>query len=121
LIALNTTANKSAPDVYYDNSNMPLNSAGFNLIGKDNGSGFNAATDRHGTVTSPLDPKLDPNGLQNNGGPTQTVGLLVGSPAIDKGTSIGLTGQLTTDQRGSGFPRLVDNSAIQNASRGDGT
>ncbi|PYI92244.1 MAG: hypothetical protein DME97_10950 [Verrucomicrobia bacterium] len=121
IIALNTTANKLTPDVRYDNSNTPFTSAGFNLVGKDDGGRFTAATDRHGTVASPLDPKLDPNGLQNNGGPTQTVGLLVGSPAIDKGTSIGLTGQLTTDQRGSGFPRMVDNSAIQNASGGDGT
>jgi hypothetical protein len=29
------------------------------------------------------DPLLDPAGLQNNGGPTQTVALLSGSPAID--------------------------------------
>ena len=97
-------------------------SGGFNLIGKIDGStGFTAATDQTGTIASPLDPKLDPNGLQNNGGPTQTVALLDGSPAIDKGTSVGLTGSLTTDQRGTGFPRTVDDPAIPPATAGDNT
>jgi hypothetical protein len=35
--------------------------------------------------TIKADPKLDPKGPQNNGGPTQTIKLLAGSPAIDKG------------------------------------
>jgi hypothetical protein len=97
-------------------------SAGFNLIGKKDGStGFTAATDHTGTVASPLDPKLDPNGLQNNGGPTKTIALLFGSPAIDKGTSAGLTGNLTTDQRGAGFPRTFDDTAVPNASGGNET
>lgn len=97
-----------------------FNSQGFNLIGKKDGStGFTAATDKKGTVASPLNPKLDSRGLRNNGGPTQTVALLAGSPAIDKGTSAGLTGTLTTDQRG--FARTVDNSGIANATGGDGT
>ncbi len=73
------------------------------------------------TVAAPLDPKLDPAGLQSNGGPTQTIKLLFGSPAIDRGTSNGLTGQLTTDQRGAGFPRTSDNPAISNAFGGDGS
>ncbi|HVO25864.1 MAG TPA: choice-of-anchor Q domain-containing protein [Candidatus Margulisiibacteriota bacterium] len=34
---------------------------------------------------SNTDPQLDPAGLQNNGGPTQTVALEVGSPAINAG------------------------------------
>jgi CSLREA domain-containing protein len=65
----------------------------------------------HCTVTgSPLlaDPKLGP--LQNNGGPTQTHALLVGSPAIDGGDPSGcrdnLGALLLEDQRG--FPRTVD-------------
>src|SRR5205085_1317191 len=70
---------------------------------------------------SPLDPKLDPNGLQDNGGPTQTIALMCGSPAIDKGRSDGLTGPLTTDQRGAGFPRTVDDLVTPNATGGDGT
>ncbi len=97
-------------------------SGGFNLIGRTDGStGFTAATDLTGTVLAPLDPKLDPSGLQNAGGATQTIALRSGSPAIDKGTSSGLTGSLTTDQRGSGFPRKIDYPVALNASGGDGT
>jgi CSLREA domain-containing protein len=81
IIALNTAP--SAPDVSGN-----FFSAGFNLIGKIDGStGFTVATDQTGTIASPLDPKLDPNGLQNNGGPTKTIALLAGSPAIDKGSN----------------------------------
>jgi CSLREA domain-containing protein len=104
----------AAPDVY-----GPFVSKGFNLIGKKDGStGFTAATDKKGTIKAPLDAKLGP--LQNNGGPTQTVALQTGSPAIDKGTSASLSGTLTTDQRGTGFPRTVD-KAVANATGGDGT
>ena len=103
-------------------------SQGFNLIGKNNGAETsfpagnpNANNDRVGTSASPLDPKLDPNRLQNNGGPTPTIALLPDSPAIDKGTSNGLTGQLTEDQRGTGFARTVDGPAKPNGNGGDGT
>lgn len=41
--------------------------------------------------------------LQDNGGPTFTHALLLGSPAIDAGGS----STLATDQRGAGFPRIV--------------
>ncbi len=48
------------------------------------------------------DPKLVV--LGDNGGPTLTLALAANSPAIDKGSnSVGLT----TDQRGTGFPRIV--------------
>lgn len=51
------------------------------------------------------DPKLGP--LQNNGGSTFTQALLPGSPAIDAGDDsvLGPPFSLTTDQRGTGFPR----------------
>jgi CSLREA domain-containing protein len=58
------------------------------------------------------DPNLGP--LQNNGGPTFTHALLVGSIAIDAGNST-----LTTDQRGSARP--VDNPSIPNALSGNGS
>ena len=49
------------------------------------------------------------------GGPTQTIPLLPGSPAIDSGSvalAVGPTGQpLTTDQRGPGYPR-TDNGTV---------
>ena len=95
-------------------------SQGFNLIGKNDGStGLNATTDLTGTVSSPLDPKLAAS-LQNNGGLTLTIALLSGSPAIDKGTSNGLAGTLTTDQRGVGYKRTI-NKSVANAIGGDGT
>ena len=37
-----------------------------------------------GTIPS-RDPRLDPAGLEDNGGPTQTIALLADSPAIDAG------------------------------------
>jgi len=70
-------------------------------------------------VASPLNPGLDPKGLRSNGGPTQTIALVSGSSAIDKGTSAALTGTLTTDQRG--LARTVDRSGVANATGGDGT
>ena len=96
-------------------------SQGFNLIGKRDGSGgFTATTDKKGSAASPLNPKFDLKGLRNNGGPTLTIALQSSSPAIDKGTSLGLTGILSTDQRGGTFLRKVD-KAPANATGGDGT
>jgi hypothetical protein len=42
--------------------------------------------------------------LRDNGGPTPTMALLPGSPAIDAGDN---TGAPKWDQRGEGFPRVV--------------
>ncbi len=50
-----------------------------------------------------VDPALGT--LANNGGPTQTMGLLPGSPAIDAGQD--QSPSLGFDQRGTGFPRQV--------------
>jgi len=106
----------SGPDV-----SGPFTSGGFNLIGATDGStGFTAATDLTGTASSPLDPEFAPIN-DDNGGSTLTLGLVCGSPAIDKGTSNGLTGSLTTDQRGTGFARTVDDTGIPNPFGGDGT
>jgi uncharacterized repeat protein (TIGR03803 family) len=50
---------------------------------------------------------LDPNGLQNNGGPTQTIALLPGSPALDAGSNAAASAAgLATDQRGQA--RITD-------------
>jgi hypothetical protein len=120
LVAQNTAA-EGAQDVL-----GPFISLGFNLIGESDGStGFDSPTDLTGTSAAPLDPLLDPNGLQDNGGPTQTIALRFGSPAIDQGTSESFTNVptdvLATDQRGSGFPRTFDDPAIPNAAGGEGT
>jgi hypothetical protein len=65
----------------------------------------------NGNQVGVADPGLG--ALADNGGPTQTIALLPGSPAIDTGSnalaidpSTGLP--LTTDQRGAGFPRIVN-------------
>ncbi len=54
------------------------------------------------TITG--DPNLGP--LANNGGPTQTMALLPGSPAIDAGDNALIPAGVTTDQRG--LPRIVN-------------
>src|SRR5262249_46109553 len=60
--------------------------------------GFSAA---HGSFNN-TNPQLDPAGLKNNGGPTQTIGLEAGSPAINAGDeNICATGPvMNIDQRG---------------------
>ena len=117
IVAANTAFNASAPAPDVSGA---FTSQGFNLIGKIDGStGFPAGTDQTGTIASPLDPMLGT--LQDNGGLTQTIALNPGSPAIDKGTSASLFGQLTTDQRGTGFPRTFDDPSVPNATGSDGT
>jgi hypothetical protein len=72
--------------------------------------GYDMSSDSSGNFSGPgdlnnTDPMLGP--LQNNGGPTQTMALPSGSPAIDAGNPTGCTDGLghllKTDQRG--FPR----------------
>jgi hypothetical protein len=79
-----------------------LNSLGHNLIGIGDGSSDYADTDLVGTSANPIAPLLGR--LQDNGGPTPTMALLAGSPAIDAGA---LT-DMEWDQRGPGYPRLVN-------------
>ena len=75
-------------------------SHGYNLS-SDNGGGFlNATGDQINT-----DPMLGP--LQNNGGPTFTHELLVGSPAINAGDP-NFTPPPFTDQRGPGYARVFN-------------
>ena len=54
-----------------------ITDAGYN-ISDDASCAFSATGSHNSTI-----PMLDPNGLRNNGGPTQTIALLPGSPAID--------------------------------------
>lgn len=46
--------------------------------------------------------------LANNNGPTQTMALLAGSPAIDAGNNALISTSITTDQRGAGYERIVN-------------
>jgi hypothetical protein len=80
----------------------PLTSLGHNLIGIGKGGSDYVATDLVGTATSPINPMLGP--LQDNGGPTPTLALLPGSPAIGAGA---LTDS-EWDQRGPGYARTIN-------------
>ncbi len=77
-----------------------------NLIG--NGGNFSGVTNgsngnQVGTTGSPIDPRLDPNGLQPNGGSgPMTIALLPNSPAIEAGGTC--PNGVTTDERGQ--PRV---------------
>jgi hypothetical protein len=80
-----------------------LGSLGHNMISDSSeGSGFHE-TDLLLDVLGIYDPRLGP--LQDNGGPTLTHALLVGSPAIDAGDN---TDAPEWDQRGLGYPRIVN-------------
>jgi hypothetical protein len=86
----------SRPNVFADVSGTFV-SQGHNLS-NDDGGGFLAGS---GDLIN-TDPMLGP--LQDNGGRTQTMALLVGSPAFGAGDP---TGAPDFDQRGPGFPRIV--------------
>jgi predicted outer membrane repeat protein len=86
------------------NCSGTITTDGYNLS-SDATCNFNNTGDLNNT-----DPKLGP--LQNNGGPTQTEALLLGSPAIDAGNPSGCTDSqghlLKTDQRGAPRPDKED-------------
>lgn len=79
-----------------------VTSLGHNLV-ENNANCTLVASD----LTS-IDPRLGP--LANNGGPTQTRALGAGSPALDNGDNALVSGGINTDQRGTGFARIVDAS-----------
>jgi hypothetical protein len=84
--------------------NRTMSSKGYNLS-SDNTCNFNGPGDLNNT-----DPKLGTLGYY--GGPTQTIPLLSGSPAIDAGNPSGCTDEqghvLKTDQRGQPRPDRED-------------
>jgi hypothetical protein len=83
-------------------------SQGFNLIGDGSGAGGFVDSDLVGTDDNPIDPLLG--ALADNGGPTLTMALLDGSPAIDAGDS---TGAPLVDQRGLPRDELPDIGAFE--------
>ena len=91
------------------------NNAGINCRGTITSHGYNLSSDDTCKLGGPSDlnnhdPLLGP--LQHNGGPTETMALLPGSPAIDGGNPSGCSdGQghlLRTDQRGMPRPDRED-------------
>jgi hypothetical protein len=106
IIAGNQSAGQG-PDV-----NGSVISFGYNLIGATDASSGWTGTDLTGSGAAPLDPQLGP--LQDNGGPTLTHALLVGSPALNAGDFAEVN---STDQRGThreySFTHGIDIGAFQ--------
>ena len=98
-IVAENTATTSGPDALGNFASL-----GNNLIGETDGSSGWVGSDLTGTSAQPLNPLLAP--LGNYGGPTQTMALLPGSPAIDAGNNALIPPGVTTDQRG--LPRIVN-------------
>ncbi|HEV7745474.1 MAG TPA: choice-of-anchor Q domain-containing protein [Pyrinomonadaceae bacterium] len=113
IIAGNTAANglgdTTGAPTPGPNVDGAVTSNGHNLLGTaTEATGFTGAGDQTGA-----NPMLA--ALANNGGPTKTMKLLAGSPAIDAGVAAGST----LDQRG--MPRPVDDPGVANTGGSDGT
>ena len=123
---IDVTSNASGGDTTLYNTIMPDAVAGTfdahlaasqppssnNLIGTGGSGGLTNGT--NGNIVGVTDPKLGL--LANNGGPTQTMALLAGSPAIDHGSNaLANAAGLTTDQRGFGriYHRVIDIGAFE--------
>jgi CSLREA domain-containing protein len=111
IVAGNSCPN--GPDVYTVGSGTTT-SQGYNLIGNNANANITATTgDQLGTPGAPIDPLLDQ--LANNGGPTPTLALLPGSPAINAGDNA-ITApplNLLADQRGIARDGQVDIGAFE--------
>jgi hypothetical protein len=107
--AANGTGNTTGAPTPGPNVDGTVTSNGHNLLGvATDAGGFNGTGDQTGTdslLAAPAD----------NGGPTRTMALSPGSPAIDAGVAAGAA----FDQRGR--PRTVDDPGVANAATSDGT
>ena len=113
IIAGNTAANGAGDTAGAPtpgpNVDGAVTSNGHNLLGvTTEATGFTGTGDQTGA-----NPMLA--ALADNGGPTQTMALSPGSPAIDAGVAAGVL----FDQRG--LPRTFDDSGVANAATSDGT
>src|SRR5207253_3860160 len=78
-----------------------------------NHAGIVTFNDLGGNRPEGENPRLGP--LQANGGPTKTQALLPGSPCVNAGSN---PANLTTDQRGPGFPRVLNGTPDMGAFEG---
>jgi hypothetical protein len=113
IIAVNTAANGTGDTTGAPTPGPDVDGAvisnGHNLLGVATAAtGFTGVGDQVG-----VNPMLAP--LADNGGPTETMELLAGSPAIDAGVAAGAA----FDQRGR--PRAFDDPGVTNVASGDGT
>ena len=112
------TAYSAGGGIWYSailQNSIVANNEGGDCFGTMTSHGYNLSSDGTCSLSGPsdmqnTDPLLGP--LQNNGGPTQTMALLPGSPAIDAGNPSGCTDGkghlLKTDQRGMLRPDKED-------------
>lgn len=94
IVAQNTVQNGSGADIAGN-----ITSADYNLFGSAPAGSVAGAT-AHNILSAAA--RLDV--LKFNGGPTQTIALLAGSPAYEAGDN-GVANSLTSDQRGAGYVR----------------
>src|ERR1041385_9124316 len=89
----NSQSGSEGADYYFPTGGIPpagyanLTSLGHNIFGKVDAPynwTFTGTGDQVGSYASPIDPSLGP--LADNGGPTFTHALLIGSPAINTGS-----------------------------------
>ena len=102
--------NGSGGNCYFDSRSGGTNtSQGYNLSDDNTCAFFFTTPGDENQVVAGVG--LDPQGLQNNGGPTQTIALLPTSPAVDHIPSAQCTDiqghPVTTDQRGLARPQGV--------------
>jgi hypothetical protein len=114
-IVAGNSSNGTGPDI----SGAAGSSSSYNLIG--NGSGLSGIRDgvngNHiGSAASPLDPRLAP--LGDYGGPTQTMALRPGSPAIAAGDPTGRRRGTSAAPGSRAFSTAPSMSAPSRPSRG---
>jgi CSLREA domain-containing protein len=116
IVANNSVAKGGARDGEGPDLHGNFTSQDYNLIEDVSNASISGVTTHN--ITG-VDPKLGP--LFNNGGPLPTHGLLPGSPALDAGNNANLeqdsvdldgdgnvTESIPFDQRGTGFPRVLN-------------
>ncbi len=89
-------------------SNTGVIANGGDDISDDSSCGLGSSTGANGdTIGDNVNPLLDTSGLQNNGGPTDTIALQATSPAVN---AVPVANCLPTDQRGDPRPDPSDKS-----------
>jgi hypothetical protein len=104
IVAGNSLSDGSPSDIY--DEGFLDDASSYNLIGVGGSGGLEDGV--NGNIVGVSDPRLG--ALGDHGGPTQTIPLLPGSPAINAGTAAGAPG---TDQRGVPRGSVVSIGAFQ--------